>query len=223
MTTYVIYNSAYEQSNIIGNEAFDSFKSFKGWNPVLWDGCTPNSLPWYRNKYKVKVGERTKEYDNATIRLSKEACFYSHYSVWDHCARMNETAIIVEHDTMCLQDFVMPDLDWSSAIGVQLTTQSMLTHLHHYAKYQKELNTKGNGIHPVFYTHTYGMTTFAGGTGYMLSAKACQWLVDDCIRNGWCQNDMLFTDKDFPLYYVYPSPVEYIRSKELKSSSGRLT
>jgi hypothetical protein len=63
------------------------------------------------------------------------------------------------------------------------------------------------------------MTTFAGGTGYMLSAKACQWLVEDCRKNGWCQNDMLFTDQDFPLYYVYPSPVEYIRSKELKSSS----
>jgi len=219
MSTFVIYNSVNANSNKIGNEAFQSFSQYEGWDPVLWDGCTPHMLPWYRDKYEITAGNRTKKYANEKIRQNKESCFFSHYSVWELCANNNETAIIVEHDTICNQDFILPDLDWDTALGVQLTTQSMLQHLHHYNKYQKQLNSKGDGIHQVFYTHTYGMTTFAGGTGYMLSAKACQWLVEDCRKNGWCQNDMLFTDQDFPLYYVYPSPVEYIRSKELKSSS----
>ncbi len=223
MKTLIIYNSLYDRSNKIANEAYDTFKSHKGWDPVLWDGCTPNDLSWYEDKYKVTEGKRTKPYGEKKLWESKKSCFYSHYSAWYFCANSDQPFAFVEHDTECISPLIEINLDWNKPVGVQLTTQSMIRHLPHYRKHQLKLDMTGPGLHKVWYDHPHGMTTFAGGTGYILSPSACRWLVEDCLKNGWTQNDLLFNDRDFELYYLYPSLVEYIPAKELKSSSGKLS
>jgi len=220
MKTHIIYNSVNPKSNHIANEAIESFRSYKNWNPILWDGCTPKTLKLYEEKYGVTAGTRTKKYSNKSLYETKYSCFYSHFSVWHKCAEENEIAIIAEHDTIAKEDFVLPEVDWNEMVGVQLSTESIINSpKHHYYKYREKLNSVGKGLHKIWYKHPTVGYTFAGATGYMLSAKACQWLVNNCLEMGWFQNDCLFSDKDFPLYYVYPSPIEYVHSKELKSSS----
>ena len=223
MKTYIIHNSIIPESKRIANQAYQTFKAYKGWEPELYDGCYPSVLEKYDNKYGVKDGIKTKKYSTEKLTTSKKSCFYSHYTLWLKCIELNEPIAIVEHDVECIDDLNIPLAEMNGAFGIQLTTDSMLEHLKHYnnLKNKTELSINGKGIHKVFYTHPHGKKYFAGGTGYILSPEACKMIVEWCNENGWTQNDLLFDSDDFfMLYYIHPSPVKYFKSKELGTSSG---
>ena len=225
MKTFIIYNSVYEKSKRIAKECLKSFEGFSSWEPELHDGCTPSTLKEYDEKYNVTTGPRTKKYSTDKLSMSKTCCFYSHYEVWLKCIDLDEPIAVVEHDTECIGELNIPDnFDMNRALGIQLTTDSMLSLLPHYRKNKMvneiNLTKNGKGIHDVFYVHPHGKKYFAGGTGYVLTPEACKIIVDWCEKNGWTQNDLLFDDQLIDLQYVHPSPIEYVRSKELNSSAG---
>lgn len=225
MKTFIVYNSIYDQSEKIAKESYDTFLKYKGWEPQLHDGCYPSILNDYDKKYNIKTGELTKKYSNQKLALTKKACFYSHYELWVKCIELNEPIAIVEHDTVCCGDLNIPNnFNMNIPLGIQLTTDSMLIALKHYnnLKNTMQLNINGDGLHKVFYVHPHGKKYFAGGTGYILTPEACKIIVDWCKTNGWTQNDLLFDDELFSLYYIHPSPVKYIKEKELNSSSKKI-
>ena len=223
MKTFIIYNSVYGKSKKIAQECLKSFEGFSSWEPELHDGCTPSTLEEYDIKYNIVNGRITKGYSSEQLMLSKKSCFYSHYELWLRCIELDEPIVIVEHDTECVGELKIPDnFDMNRALGIQLTTDSMLSLSSHYRKYKGKSSKNGEGIHDIFYVHPKGKKYFAGATGYMLTPQACKVIVDYVSDNGWTQNDLLFDDQLIDLQYIHPSPIEYIKSKEL-NSSARLT
>ena len=223
MKTYIIYNEQNQRSKYNANDCLNSFHSYKGWEPELYNGCWKNFIRQFQNKYGVYAGDRTKHTEDTELTKRKYATFYSHYSLWHLCLTMNEPIAIVENDTRCTGDLTT-DVPSESAM-IQLTTESMLNPSkgvvpHNTPENYYKYKNIGTGLHRVFFVHPHGHKYLAGNTGYIITPLAAKYLVQDCIENGWTQNDVLISDSDnVRLYYTNPSPIEYLREKELKSSS----
>lgn len=223
--THIIYTEFHKNSKKNALECLNSLDPT--WNALLSSGCSPDTIQLYENRYNIKKIQNKKPI-NSTKVLSKKCCFYSHFAIWNHCVENNlEFIVVLEHDTESNIDFplrkIKDFLAENACVGIQLTTESMLTHLKKYKKYKGHYNSLVDGIHEIFYVHAYGKRFFAGGTGYILDLDACKYLIKKVYEEGWYQNDVMFSiEDDFPLYFLKPSPVEYLPRKEINSSSFRI-
>lgn len=222
MKTYIVYNKIYSRSKSNAAHCLSSFANFSGWEPELYDGCTPERLKEFESKYPLS--DQRHQFINSPVKMieSKKSCFYSHYDLWNRCVQKNEPIAIIEHDTMCIDNYNIPKFDESSPLAIQLTTDSTINLWRYYRtrENKKMFEKNGDGLHKIFYVHAHGKRYMAGHTGYIITPAACDILIKDCEKNGWEQNDLLTSDEVFPLYYIRPSPIMYVKTKELKSSSG---
>jgi len=220
MKTFIIYNSISKKSTENANACANSFHKFNGWDLEVYDGCNPLNLHKYEKKYPLLTTARTLHKGKIKFK-SKKCCFYSHYELWNRCADLNENVVIVEHDTECILDNNIPEIDKSLKSAAQLSTDSILWNWPWYntdsvkSKYIKN----GHGLHEIFYCQPSGLKCMSGNTAYIITPAACKHLIKDCQDNGWTQNDLLINTDQFPLYYLTPSPIAYIKSRELGSSS----
>lgn len=222
MKTNIIYNSISEKSSENALLCRQSFNNFKGWDVEIFDGCNPLNLHKYHNKYNLKTTERTLHQDRPSVKIhSKKCCFYSHYELWNRCAKSGKNMVIVEHDTECVLDNNIPEFDPKEKLAVQLSTDTILWNWPWYntKKNKEKYKKNGNGVHEIFYAQPNGVKCMSGNTAYLITPAACEHLIEDCIKNGWTQNDLLINTNQFPLYYYTPSPIAYIKSRELRSSS----
>lgn len=221
MKTYIIYNKEITYSEKIANECLDSFDNYIGWDPELYQGCSPITLALYEKRYNIKdnnplnnITKRNWKYE------TKKSCFYSHYSLWKKSADTNESITILEHDTECVGSRNFDNVD-----GIlELTKESVLkSNTYQGRTFPQDLNLlkeKGDGIFPSHSSHTInGYKCISGNTGYYISSEAAKILVKECEKWGWLQNDLIMTTKLFPIYYIVPSPIKYIENKEIRSST----
>lgn len=223
MKTFIIYNKALPETVSNATDCLNSFDHYSGWEPELFDGCAPESLDDYISRYNVTQGIRTKFKTDHNLWKSKFACFYSHYALWVKCAELNTPIAIIENDTRCISNFDI-SFDHSSNSVIQITLESMINPLkgvqpHIKRGRLKEYEDIGEGVHDIWFEHPHGQVYLAGATGYIITPKAAQVLMKDCVSNGWTQNDLLISNNDMDLLYANPSPIEYVKTKEKKTSS----
>lgn len=221
--THIIYTDFHPQSYENALHCINSLDNT--WNASLFSGCSPSNLDFYEDKYNITKIQKNKKKINYKKLQSKKCCFYSHFALWNLCLEKDlEYIIILENDTEANASFprdkIEDFLQKNKKIGIQLTTESMLTYLRKYTKYESKFTELKKGINEIFYFHGFGKRFFAGATGYILDKEACRYLVNKVINQGWYQNDIMFSiEDDFPLYFIKPSPITYLPEKELKTSS----
>jgi glycosyl transferase family 25 len=220
MKAFIIYNSVYSASARNAKLGLESFSNFRGWEPEMFDGCHPGILNEYSIKYPLGDG-RHRFAEREKLYKSKKSCFYSHYDLWNKCVELNEPIVIVEHDTECCGDFISLDINLDSPLAIDMAIESIMPVSRNY-QFRKEepvFKQNGNGTHPVFYIHPHGRKYLAGNVGYLITPQACNILIEDCVKHGWDQNDILINENKFQLYYQMPSMIKYVTSRELQSSS----
>jgi GR25 family glycosyltransferase involved in LPS biosynthesis len=221
--THVIYVDFFPKSHENALQCINSLDST--WNAFLFSGCSPENLDYYEEKYKISKIQKSRKKINYKKIQSKKCCFYSHYALWNLCIEKDLKYItVLENDTeenaIFPRDQIEGFLERNKKVGIQLTAESMLTHLPKYRKYKIKYEESNRGINEIFYFHGFGKRFFAGATGYILDQEACRYLIDKVNNKGWYQNDLMFSiEDDFPLYFIKPSPVKYLPEKELKTSS----
>ena len=81
--------------------------------PELWDQ--------FKNEHSFSVYRRTKYNDDYLKKISAPGvigCFYSHYSLWQRCVKLNEPIMIFEDDVKFYRN--MPNLDWDDVMVLAL-------------------------------------------------------------------------------------------------------
>jgi hypothetical protein len=217
MKTFIIYNSSNPLSVKNASMCMDSFKNFPSWEPILFDGCTPNDLEHLDTKYNLK-NERARYKPNESLFKSKKTCFYSHFKLWIDCIEMDEPITIVEHDTYC-KDNLPEDLNFQSIL--QFSAESMFNSFNRY----KDARILYDRLDPGIYSmelipplKNWGHC-IAGNTAYGITPESAKILVEDCFKNGWQQNDLLMNTKLCKIEMLVPSIIVYDPLRELKTSS----
>lgn len=222
--TFMIYNEYYPSTKTNMLDSIDTYD--KSWKILPYNGCAPDTLKEFEKRYNLPNTNRYKEFVNEKKHISKKCCFYSHYSLWNYCAENLDYIIIVENDVEAvslfpssIDNFIKSQKD---SIGMQITTESMTLFTKRNKKHYKEYVEHVDGIHPIYHKNSTGKYYLMGATGYILNNSACRYLIDDCQKNGWAQNDLLFNaDDDFDLYFIKPSIAKYIKEKENHTSSKK--
>jgi len=217
MKTFIIYNEPNPKSKDIANSCLESFSNFNSWEPILFDGCNPNTLKIYQEKYKIK-DDRTQWKSDHIRYKSKKSCFYSHFELWLKAIELNETIAIVEHDTYCVLD-LPEDLEFNGVLQLTVESASCLILRRIREESYETIMEKGDGIHDMCTKpNESGHISLISGTGYAITPEAAKIITEDCFKNGWQQNDMLLTTEYFSISYLLPSPIVYDKEKELGTS-----
>jgi len=222
--TFMIYNEYYPKSK---KNMMDSIQTYNSaWQIEAYNGCDPNSLAEFEKKYPLSDTNRHEQQVKNKKYISKKSCFYSHFSLWDFCAKNLDYVVIVENDVEALIEFPLNFINKfartkNDCFGIQLTTESACLNTKGNKKHYKKYTEYPNGIHEVYHkVNKTGKRYFIGATGYILNNQACKYLVENCKNYGWTQNDLLFNaDDDFDLYFIKPSIARYASEKENKTSS----
>ena len=222
INTYIIYNSSNDQSVKNANHCLNSFAKFYSWSPKLFDGCTPYTLSDFDEKYKIS-NDRSARQPGHSHYESKKSCFYSHFSLWLKCIELNENIAIVEHDTYCIGDL---PISFKFDGIVQFSAESILRIYNNrfigfydiYKKLPPGLHSVEN-FPPISFLGKHYGHCIASNTAYGITPHVAKILVDDCIKNGWMQNDLLMSTSLCKVEVMVPSFIAYDLTKEIKSSS----
>lgn len=100
MKGFVIRINNHPLSEKLAAEAYDSCKKFDI-DVEYFDAVVPNTLGSFFHEYGVKMS------DEFLVKKSNElftqACFASHYCLWNRCVQLDEKIIILEHDGVILK------------------------------------------------------------------------------------------------------------------------
>ena len=216
MNVYILHNKQ-EISEQYAINCFKSFAGFRTWLPYLFNGCSPHTLRTYNKRYNIGDDRATWHKGDARYE-SKKSCFYSHFELWLKAIEVNEPIAIVEHDTRCIGD-LPNDLEFSGAIQLCIESAARLKHIKIYHTDYARLMSRGRGVHAIDICRKVdGYTPMIANMAYAITPRAAKILVDDCIENGWFQNDELITTKYFDIEYILPSVIEYDKTLELGTS-----
>jgi len=225
--TFMIYNEYYPKSK---KNMMDSIQTYNSaWQIEGYDGCAPNNLKDFEKEYPLPNTDRHKRYVNNKKNISKKCCFYSHFSLWNYCAKNLDYIVIVENDVEAELEYPLNLINEfanlkNDCFGIQLTTESACLNTKGNKKHHTKYTEYDSGIHEVYHkVNKTGKRYFIGATGYILNNQACGYLIKNCEKYGWTQNDLLFNaDDDFDLYFIKPSIARYNKEKENKTSSNFL-
>lgn len=219
MKTFILYTSNNEKSVENANSCLNSFTEFKSWKPELFDGCTPEKLDFYQNKYMLK-NDRSRYKPGDDLFKSKKSCFYSHFDLWLKCVEFNKPIAIMEHDVYCVRD--LPE-NFSFKSVIHFAAESIYkTNLFPQNKHSiKIYKMLGTGLHSIkkFPPLKKWGHCMPGNMAYAITPSSAKTLIEDCFKNGWQQNDILMSEKLLNIEIMVPSIINYDPEKEIHSSS----
>ncbi len=112
---------------------------------------------------------------NASLRLSQLGCFASHYLLWEKCSQTNTPIIVLEDDAILLPPFM--------SFCENLEQFSKRHELVWLQPSRKIANQSGRVIEEIGpFTVKKFAKGFAGTTGYMLTPRAANILLDYCAE-----------------------------------------
>lgn len=219
MKTYVIYTPSNFRSLTLAKECASSFRKFRGWDASLSKGCDPTRLHLFQESFPLS-DERSKWSIKDPKYASKKSCFYSHYRLWHKCVELNKPICIAEYDVMCVADYPS-DLSFDGVIHFAIES---ILRLGIYSKLwpqdHQNVLEKGDGIHPMQCSQLVnGYPCIPGNVAYGITPDAAATLIENCIKYGWQQNDLLMTTELIPINYIMPCPVVYDPTRDLHTSS----
>ena len=218
MKTFVCRIRGHRNSEWSAARTMTSIRQYRGWDPVYFDGWTPDTLP---DELKWEPQENSRAADhrrNSPVAYPfKQACAMNHLRVALHCMRIQEPVAYIEHDARCLGDWTQPDFD-----GVLIMNA-------HDAVLQTGLQStqdlEDSGVHAWTWEqlkcrHRFDRGyTMPGLAAYAMTPDAARALIEDLLEHGWEQGDFMINANLFPIDYVSP-PFFDFHSSTMKTSHG---
>lgn len=220
MNAAIIYNSIYPEVAAQAARCLESFRGFSGWEPELFEGCSPATLADWDRKFKIGDG-RAKTPPADPRYPSKKACFYSHFALWNVALHTRRPLAVIEYDTACMGAWtIKPPADGVLHLSLQTFARNVKNKYgRNWPEDAELLGRLPPGIYNIADTaRGHDKRDMPGNTAYLITPSAAAVLIEDCIRRGWKQNDNLMTQDKFPLRYLIPSPVAYLEEADRHTS-----
>lgn len=233
INSYIIYNERIAESKRNAVSCKNSMKKFNNYIVHLHDGCHPDSLNQYEERYQIgnqrSVAECSYNTTGHPQHSSKKSCFYSHYELWRICIKLDQPIVILENDVFCNIDFPLDVLCQMSEI-THLAFSSIITGRAGYGgggeiltlNEYKGLSVGGHPIKnfPAIKKHNQNYA-MAGNMAYLIKPAAAVRLIKECQENGWLQNDRLMLYPKYELGITKPDVFTYDINKELHTTLPR--
>jgi len=100
-----------EESCTLAKRCVESMHNFEGWSPELIEGFSPGSC----TEISVPPTSYLSRYTGRELE-ARIACFSNHLRFWQKVVELNQAMCFIEHDAMCVSDFIPPSGDYAYLI-----------------------------------------------------------------------------------------------------------
>lgn len=171
---------------------------------------------WANNDTEImmceKTGLRMHPYGSTDIR-AKIGCSMSHYVLWKKCVELDNSILILEHDSVFLR--ALPEIEFNGIC--QINDPNGATRKG--GQWSKQMSSRGTiGVHPKTWitaeNERHIPDGLAGNSAYMIKPWAAQELIDKFYEIGVWPNDATMCQQLFPyLEEYYPFITKPIQGK----------
>lgn len=205
MKAFVLFLKEVESTHQPAIEAMISAKAY-GLDAEMFEGYTPSRADEYIQRENLKpYSPGPKLYDIKWKKGGVRGCMISHLEMWKKCVALDETVVILEHDSIVVSDsyktpfdkllhldkhrFVEPDPDLGKVPAVEK--------LEHYRKGQQQLQ---------------------GTYGYVVKPETAKRLIRGAYEEGLTAADMFVKDLYCEIQVVTPRAVKVNNQESLTSN-----
>jgi len=113
---YVIHVSSNKLSYESALNTINSAKNVGKIDVELWDGYHKNEGKELLEKYNFKLLDYDAHWTKWQLLDPALSCFFSHYSLWEHCIELNKRIMILEHDTIFKKKYI--DYEFEGVVNI---------------------------------------------------------------------------------------------------------
>lgn len=179
---YVIYLKEVEHTIPFAKEALVGCDLF-GIEAELFEGYTPSRAEEKMARLGIKpFSPGPKLYDIKNSKPGVRGCFMSHFSLWEMCAKQDETFCILEHDGRIIKE--IPDIDFQDVLQLD--------------PYKSKIPPEGPNDEPKIEDEEFirkGVNTLNGAYAYLIKPHAAAKLVEATFEQGFTAADMHISDR----------------------------
>ena len=207
MKCYIHYIKDYNESEVLADQCLDSFKTYSGWEPILQEGFTPDTLVGHE-KYRIlepsalRILQRVPNKPNFSHKLSS---IMNNIRLWNRVVEENETMVFLEHDVVCVRDF--EEINFQDVCHLSPFSET--------AERYGGLYTLRGGI--------YHDSKVIGGThSYMITPSGAKKMLNACSRYGLECSDGMLNTFNVDIEYSTSNFFDWV-SNTLNTSAGKHT
>lgn len=227
MKAFIIHTK-HPKSVKYANASLKSFENYSGWEPILFEGVTPETLPLWEEKYPLNVKSKSRvanfEKKDYPKFLAKKSCSYNHYRLFKKCIEMDEPIAIIEHDSDCKNDWK----EYKFNDILMMNAKSAINLKKFKRIQQRNRHTLKKGIHDIgFIGLTYKHQTnikFAymmpGTAAYAVTPVGASKMLKVYETIGWEQSDFIINTAYVQIQTIIPELFMFTRPN-LAMSHGR--
>jgi len=108
---YVIHISSNKLSYESALKTIDSAKNIGKIDVELWEGIHRDDSLKLNKKYKFNFIDENRLWTNIGYKESILGCFFSHFHLWNHCVKLDQKIMVLEHDAIFTNEFKDYDFD----------------------------------------------------------------------------------------------------------------
>lgn len=210
MKAFIVYIN-HPDSKRYANQALKSFADYSGWEPTLFEGITPETLPSWESRLSLRMKKLSRvaifRRENMKLYNTKKSCALNHYRLYQKCVELNEPVAFIEHDSHCVRDWIPVDFDDVLVLNPQSgIKQKVFKHL-----WPKNLKPVKQGIHDIDFTGLHyrfdpeinGQIP-PGVAAYAITPRGAQKMIDVYENVGWEQSDFILNTHYVRIQTIMP-------------------
>jgi len=194
------------------NQALESFNKHQGWEPVLFEGITPETLPSWESRLSIRMKKLSRvanfRRESAKVYNTKKSCSLNHYRLYQKCVELNEPVAFIEHDSHCIGNWVGVEFDDVLVLNPQSAIKKeVFKHL--WPKNSEPVKYGVNDINFVglHYRHDpeiNGAQMIPGTAAYAITPSGAQKLINVYETVGWEQSDFIINTHYVRIQTIMP-------------------
>jgi len=218
MKTFVIYVKNHHKSEAAAAEVLRSLSGFSGWEPELFEGLTPTTLPAWEaangGTFPHKEKSRAAAFfaKDKVVYNAKKACSLNSYRLYKRCLEISEPIAILEHDVKCVGSWYAPKFSDVLILNARSGISHKRLQSVHRSNQDLIKNGPPRGVSPIKvnglqYHHDSfmnGATVSIGAGALAVTPAGAAKLVASYEILGWEQTDLLVNTATVTLEVLGP-------------------
>lgn len=236
MKAFIIHTKT-NTSLDLAQQCKSSFVPYKNWEIDFFEGTSPMTLEYWEQQLPLKIKEVSRaknlflQKDNSNIDkkryLSKKSCLYSHYRLWKKCVELQETIVILEHDSICKSDWFDMDFDDVMVLNISSAIDHPVLKSSAWRKENpKPIIEDGIGDLRINLIYTQdpkiqNAQMIPGAAAYAISPQGAHKMTTCVETHGWEKNDFVLNTHNIRIQTIVPELFR-LRYTDLSTSNSTL-